>query len=210
MWPIIIGTITGALWHEHDKKEKEKAEQALKNASLDSTPAPASSSAELASSKLEALRTYLTGAGFGDNDPLKNSFSLWMTKGDVNGQTEFVVKSVNGHLNVSGAGDVDPLREELAKLWLARNKEQVLGWLQSHERQEVPLIVKKPSSVDTKPEPPTTKMAVRFFIFKPGEDEAQGPFDLSQIEALRACGVVNADTQFCREGENEWMLSPVE
>ncbi len=44
----------------------------------------------------------------------------------------------------------------------------------------------------------------KFFIFKPGDDEARGPFDLAQIQALVECGVITGETKFCREGENEW------
>jgi hypothetical protein len=197
------------------KKRKEDAEKALKDAplvaapALVSTSAPASSSTALASFKLETLRRYLTEAGYEDNDPAQTSFSLWMTKGDADEQARFVVKSVNGHLNVSGSGDVDGLREDLAQLWMARDREQVLDWLQSHERQVVPRIVNEDASLVTKPTPPIIQEDVRFFIFKPGEAEAQGPFDQSQIEALRTCGVINADTQFCREGEKEWKPSPL-
>lgn len=84
-------------------------------------------------------------------------------------------------------------------------REQSRAWLESHYREEMQYLgtKKEPASV-TKPTPPNVTKALRFYIFKPGDDDAQGPFDMSQIEALQTCGVVTMDTQYCREGENEW------
>jgi hypothetical protein len=102
---------------------------------------------------------------------------------------------------VSYLADADPeKRTEIMR-------EPVVQWLDDRSMKKDTTIVEA-ADAGTSPTPPTEKPS-RFFIFKPGETEAQGPFDLSQIEALRVCGVVNADTQFCREGENEWKPTPL-
>jgi hypothetical protein len=208
---IIVGVGFG-LWLsvmcELGQAKKRKEEAARKSAALlidapEPTPAQPHDSINI-----EALRKYLTGRGFNDHDPKQSSFPLWMGKDDGKGQPQFVVKVLHtGELHVSGTDNVDELQEEIRT---GRYKEMPREGIKPHWQEKQSFNKENETPAVTKPTPSIVKNGTRFFIFKPGEEEAQGPFDISQIEALRVCGVVNEDTQFCREGQNEWMPSPVE
>jgi hypothetical protein len=208
---IIVGVGFG-LWLfvmcELGQAKKRKEEAARKSAAM-LTDAPEPTPPQPRESlNIEALRKNLTGRGFNDYDPKQSSFPLWMGKDDGKGQPECVVKVLlTGELHVSGTGGVDELREDIMS---GRYKEPLREGIKSNWQEKQSLSKQNETPAVTKPTPPAVNNGARFFIFKPGEAEAQGPFDLSQIEALRACGVVNLDTQFCREGENVWTPSPGE
>jgi len=87
---------------------------------------------------------------------------------------------------------------------------QAIGQVPQYFAHKPPRVIPQLTRVGV-PEPPKivpkesriVKKASRFFLYKPG-DEVRGPFDLAQIQALMECGAITGETQFCREGENEW------
>jgi hypothetical protein len=104
---------------------------------------------------------------------------------------------------VSYLADADPAKR------LEIKRQPAKQWLDDRSVKNDAAIVEDAVAVASSTPPAVAERAARFFICKLGEAEARGPFDLSQIEALRTCGVIDADTHFCREGENEWKPSPL-